>query len=53
MCANQADVKFVTGHLTQANIKCIDLDDQYSGNQMSKLFYEYLQIEEKKIYFQE
>lgn len=37
MCATRADVKFVSGHLTQANIKCIELDDQYSGNQMSKL----------------
>lgn len=36
MCANKMDVKHVTGSLTQANIKCIEFDDQYSGNQMSK-----------------
>lgn len=36
MCANEGDVKFVSGHLTQANIKCIGLDNQYSRNQISK-----------------
>lgn len=36
MCANRNDVKFVSGHLTQANIKCTELAEQYSGNQTSK-----------------
>lgn len=36
MCANMADVEYVTGRLTQANIKCTDFDSYFSLNQMSK-----------------
>lgn len=38
VCASKADVKHVSGSLTQANIKCIELDEQYSRNQMSKCY---------------
>lgn len=37
ICTTKMEVKHVTGRLTQANIKCIEFDDQFSGNQMSKL----------------
>lgn len=35
ICANKDDAKYVTGHLTQANIKCIEFDTLFSRNQMS------------------
>lgn len=36
VCANEAEVKYVTGHLTQENVKCTDFDKYFSMNQMSK-----------------
>lgn len=35
MCATTAETKIVTGHLTQANIRCTDFDTLFSSNQMS------------------
>lgn len=39
VCCNYEEVKAVVGHLTQANIKCTDLNKQFSLNQMSKIIY--------------
>lgn len=36
MCCSEAEVKYVTGYLTQANIRCTEFDEHYSGNQISK-----------------